>query len=310
MAVILCDIMPGDEVILPSFTFVSAANAVVLRGGTPVFVDCREDNMNIDAALVEKAITARTKAVIVMHYAGVSCDMDSIMGLAELHDLVVIEDAAHCIDAYHEGRHLGARGHLSTFSFHHTKNIHCGEGGGLLVNDSRYLERAYILRDKGTNRQSFLQGQTKKYSWVDVGSSYSLSELSAAYLLPQLRAAKAITEQRRALWEHYQRGLQLFGLECEHGLESDHNAHICYILLQSLEERERTVAAFHQSGIDARFHYVPLHSSPFGKKYKYVSETDRTTSLADRLLRLPIYHDMTLAQVSYVLDALAQIRSV
>jgi len=308
MAVILANLTPGDEVILPSFTFVSAANAIVLRGGIPVFVDCRADNMNIDERLIEQAITPKTKAIIVMHYGGLQCEMDPIMTLATQHDLIVIEDAAHSIYAFHNRMHLGTRGHMSTLSFHHTKNIQCGKGGALLINDQRFVERSYILRDKGTNRQSFVQGLTKQYSWVDVGSSYSLSEFSAAILVEQLDAIENITKHRRKLWDQYAQGVDKLQLNYGGSIDADHNGHIFYMLLASNELRQTMILELRQLGIDARFHYVPLHQSPFGSQYKFIQEENRTLSLASRLIRLPLFHEMTEAQVSYVLESVTQIQ--
>jgi len=305
----LCDLSPGDEVILPSFTFVSAANAIVLRGATPVFIDCRMDNFNIDESLIAQAITSKTKAILIMHYGGVSCDMDAIMEIAEHHQLLVIEDAAHCIEAYDKnGIHLGTRGHMAALSFHHTKNIHCGEGGALLINDSQHIDRAIILRDKGTNRQSFLEGHDQFYSWVDVGSSYSMSEMSARFLLEQLYALPQVIEKRLSLWNQYDVALRDLSYYNSSALEGcHHNGHIFYLIFGSLDQRDFVMRELIEAGIDSRFHYVPLHSSPYGSQFRFVQEEDRTTKMAECMLRLPLYHTMTSEQVAYVIHTLRKI---
>ena len=295
MAAILADFQPGDEVIMPSYTFVSTANAFVLRGGVPVFVDIRPDTLNMDEKLVEAAITPRTKAIAPVHYAGVGCEMDTIMDVAGRHGLLVIEDAAQGIMSTHKGKQLGAIGHLGAYSFHETKNIISGEGGALLVNDDRFLERAEIIREKGTNRSQFFRGQVDKYTWVDVGSSYLPGEVIAAFLWAQMQEAGAITKKRLELWAKYHSALEPWeaaGVLRRPIVPEDcrHNAHMYYILLRSLEERTELIATLAARGISAVFHYVPLHSSPAGKRYGRVSGSmQNTDTLSDRLLRLPLW---------------------
>ncbi len=295
MAATLADIQPGDEVIMPSFTFVSTANAVVLRGGMPVFVDIRPDTLNLDETLIEAAITPRTKAIIPVHYAGVGCEMGAIMALAEQHNLVVIEDAAHGILAGYEGRELGSIGHLGCLSFHETKNIISGEGGALLVNDPRFVERAEIIREKGTNRSAFFRGEVDKYTWVDVGSSYLPSELIAAFLWAQMEEAESITERRLAIWQTYHDALA--GLEAEGLIRRPvipagmtHNAHMYYLLLPDLETRTAFIERLKVAGIHSVFHYVPLHSAPAGRRLSRVSGAlPVTEAISERLVRLPLW---------------------
>ena len=300
MTAILADIQPGDEVIMPSYTFVSTANAFVLRGGVPVFVDIRPDTLNIDETLVEVAITPRTKAIVAVHYAGVGCEMDTIMCIAERHKLLVIEDAAQGVMSTYKGKHLGTIGHLGTYSFHETKNLISGEGGALLINDSRFIDRAEIIREKGTNRSLFFRGQVDKYTWVDIGSSYLPSEIIAAFLWAQLENANAITATRLDAWNRYHKGLAL--LEQEGRLrrpivpaDCQHNAHMYYLLANSLVERTELLVHLQKNGISSVFHYVPLHSSPAGGKYgRSYGELRCTEELADRLIRLPLWADMTI----------------
>lgn len=295
MAAILMDIAPGDEVILPSYTFVSTANAFVLRGAVPVFVDVRPDTLNIDETLIERAITPRTKAIVVVHYAGVACEMDPIMRIAQEHGLWVVEDAAQALMSKYRGRQLGSIGHLSALSFHETKNIISGEGGALLVNDERFIERAEIIREKGTNRSQFFRGQVDKYTWADMGSSYLPSELISAFLLAQTEEADAITQRRLAMWNTYHRAFEQAeraGWLRRPVIPADcvHNAHMYYILLADLERRTNFIAALKARGISAVFHYVPLHSSPFGGEIGRASgELVRTTALSERLVRLPLW---------------------
>lgn len=295
MAAILADIQPGDEVIMPSYTFVSTANAFVLRGAVPVFVDIRSDTLNIDETKIEAAITDKTKAIVPVHYAGVSCEMDVIMAIAKKHNLLVIEDAAQGIMSTYKGRPLGSIGHMGTLSFHETKNIISGEGGALLVNDPALAERAEIIREKGTNRSQFFRGQVDKYTWVDVGSSYLPSELVSAFLWAQMEEAEEITKRRLGIWNVYHQ--RLAALE-EKGLlhrpivpkECIHNAHMYYILLQNLDTRTRLIAALKERGIHAVFHYVPLHSAPVGRAIgRCGSSLDITSDISDRLLRLPLW---------------------
>ena len=298
MAAILAGIEPGDEVILPSYTFVSTANAFVLRGGVPVFVDIRADTLNIDEARIEAAITPRTRAIVPVHYAGVGCEMEPILELARRHRLLVIEDAAQGLMSAQRGRALGAIGHLGALSFHETKNVISGEGGALLVNDAAFAERAEIVREKGTNRASFFRGEVDKYTWVDIGSSYLPGEIIAAFLWAQLEEAEAITERRRTLWNHYHQRLE--PLERAGRLRRPvipagcrHNAHLYYILLPSLEARTRLIGRLRARDIHAVFHYVPLHSSPAGKRFgRAVGSMTNTDALADRLLRLPLWLGM------------------
>jgi dTDP-4-amino-4,6-dideoxygalactose transaminase len=295
IAAILADIQPGDEVILPSYTFVSTANAFVLRGAVPVFVDIRPDTLNIDERLIEAAITDRTKAIVPVHYAGVACDMDKILAIAERHALIVVEDAAQGIMSSFKGRPLGSIGHLGTLSFHETKNIISGEGGALLVNDSSLIQRAEIIREKGTNRSQFFRGEVDKYTWIDVGSSYLPSELIAAFLWAQMEEAEAITARRLRLWENYHQALE--PLELRGRLrrpivpaECVHNAHMYYILLPSLAMRSDLIAALKRQDIHAVFHYVPLHSSPAARVHCRTCGTMTVTDeLSNRILRLPLW---------------------
>ncbi len=295
IAAILADIKLGDEVIMPSYTFVSTANAFVLRGGVPVFVDIRPDTLNIDETLIEAAITAKTKAIVPVHYAGVACEMDVIMDIASRHNLLVIEDAAQGVLASYKGRTLGSIGHLGCYSFHETKNITSGEGGALLVNDLDLLERAEIVREKGTNRSQFFRGQVNKYSWLDIGSSYLPGEIIAAFLWAQLEEADSITNQRLVIWNRYHADLE--ALEQAGRLrcpiipnECDHNAHMYYLLMHNQVDRAKFINAMKQQDINCVFHYVPLHSSPQGLICGRVEgELPVTTDLAERLVRLPLW---------------------
>ena len=295
MSALLLDIQPGDEVIMPSYTFVSTANAFVLRGGVPVFVDIRPDTLNIDETLIEAAITPRTRAIVPVHYAGVACEMDSIMDIARRHNLMVIEDAAQGIMSSYKGRPLGSIGHLGCLSFHETKNIISGEGGALLINDASLANRAEIIREKGTNRSQFFRGQVDKYTWCDVGSSYLPGELIAAFLWAQMEAADEITNLRLAVWNSYHRAFEL--LE-QRGLlrrpvvpeHCTHNAHMYYLLLPTLEQRSQLIARLKEKGIAAVFHYVPLHSSPAGMKYgRAQGDLKVTDQVSDCLVRLPLW---------------------
>jgi dTDP-4-amino-4,6-dideoxygalactose transaminase len=295
MAAILADIQPGDEVIMPSYTFVSTANAFVLRGGVPVFVDIREDTLNIDEKLIEAAITPRTKAIVPVHYAGVACEMDAIMAIAKKHNLLVIEDAAQGIMSTYKGKALGAIGHIGCYSFHETKNIISGEGGAILINDEQFALRAEIIREKGTNRSQFYRGQVDKYTWQDVGSSYLPSEDIAAFLFAQLEQADEITKRRMQKWQIYHDALE--DLEIKGDLrrpiipaECQHNAHMYYILLDSLKQRTELIAKFKAEDIHPVFHYIPLHSAPAGKKFARAhGDMKNTDSISERLLRLPLW---------------------
>ncbi len=295
MTALLSGVAAGDEVIMPSFTFVSTANAFVLRGATPVFVDIRPDTLNIDESRIEAAITPRTKAIVVVHYAGVGCEMDAILEIAKRHRLLVIEDAAQGLMARYRGKALGSFGELATLSFHETKNIMSGEGGALLVNDLEFAERGEIVREKGTNPSQFFRGQVVKYTWVDLGSSFLPGELIAAFLWAQLEEATAITTQRILLWERYHDAFA--DLEARDKLrrpivphDCDHNAHMYYLLLPNLDARTRFIASLRTKGIQAVFHYVPLHSSPAGLKYgRAVGSMHHTNASSDRLVRLPLW---------------------
>jgi len=299
MSALLLDIQPGDEVIMPSYTFVSTANAVVRLGARPVFVDIRPDTLNLDETLIEEAITPRTKAIFPVHYAGVGCEMDRIMDLARAYKLWVVEDAAQGVNAFYQGRALGSIGHLGCYSFHETKNVICGEGGALCINDPNLIERAEIIRDKGTNRKQFFRGLVDKYTWVDVGSSYVPSEICCAFLYAQLERIDDITLARRAVYESYNMAMTI--LETD-GLvrtprvpqECESNWHIFYLLTATPYERDHLLDLLRTHGIHAVFHYVPLHTSPKGQAYHH--DTCRlpiTEDLACRLLRLPIYYGLS-----------------
>jgi dTDP-4-amino-4,6-dideoxygalactose transaminase len=291
----LMDLGPGDEVIMPSYTFVSTANAFALKGAVPVFVDIREDTLNIDDNLIERAITENTKAIVVVHYAGVSCDMDKILDTAKRHNLFVVEDAAQGIMASYKSRSLGSMGDFGCLSFHETKNIHCGEGGALLINNDQYIERAEIIREKGTNRSQFFRGQVDKYRWVDIGSSYLPSEVTAAFLAAQLDKANDITKRRLDVWEKYHKmfeGLEACGKVRRPIIpkECQHNGHIYYLLLNKKYNRDKVLHKMNELGVNAVFHYQPLHSSPAGEKYgKYSSPLPFTDDVSERILRLPLW---------------------
>lgn len=295
IAAILADIQPGDEIIMPSYTFVSTANAFVLRGGVPVFVDIRPDTLNIDETKIEEAITPKTKAIVPVHYAGVGCEMDAIMEIAKRYELLVIEDAAQGVLSSYKGQTLGTIGHMGCYSFHETKNIISGEGGALLINDKRLIERAEIIREKGTNRSQFFRGQVDKYTWVDIGSSYLPGEIIAAFLWAQFQEADNITQRRLAIWEQYHRGLHALERQglLRRPMTPKHcqsNAHMYYILLNSLEARTQLIEQMRKNDMHPVFHYVPLHSSPAGKKFARThGEMTNTDALSDKLLRLPMW---------------------
>lgn len=308
MTAILADIQPGDEIIMPSYTFVSTANAFVLRGGVPVFIDIRTDTLNLDETKIEQAITSKTKAIVVVHYAGVSCEMEPIMDLAQRYDLLVIEDAAQGIMSTYKGKPLGSIGHLSAVSFHETKNVICGEGGALLINDSRFSQRAEIIWEKGTNRSQFFRGEIDKYTWVDLGSSFLPSDIKAAFLLAQLEEAKPITEKRLQIWNQYHQNLA--ELEKQGKIrrpiiseQCNHNAHLYYILLENLETRTKLIEHLKNHQIYAVFHYIPLHSSPAGLKYgKICGEMDNTNNLSERLLRLPLFFTLKDEEIDFIIE--------
>ncbi len=298
MAALLFDLQPGDEVIMPSFTFVSTANAVVLRGAVPVFIDIRPDTLNLDETLIEAATTQRTKAIFVVHYAGIGCAMDQIMDIAHRRGLLVAEDAAQGLLASYRGQPLGAIGHLGAISFHETKNVISGEGGALIINDRRFIERAEIIREKGTNRSLFLRGEVDKYTWVDVGSSYLPSDILAAFLLAQLEQADRLLSERRTVWQHYHEGLAALEKSgrCRRPIvpeDCDHNAHIYYLLLGDAATRDAVIAQLRAMGSRAPFHYVPLHNSPAGVRFgRAAGRLKNTEDLAARLLRLPLWYGM------------------
>lgn len=312
MAAILADIRPGDEVIMPSYTFVSTANAFVLRGGVPVFVDIRQDTLNIDETKIEEAITPKTKAIVPVHYAGIGCEMDIIMDIAKRHNLLVIEDAAQGILSTYKGRPLGSIGHMGVYSFHETKNLTCGEGGALLINDEKFIIRAEIVREKGTDRSSFFRGQVDKYTWVDIGSSYLLGEINAAFLWAQMEQAEVITHKRLAIWHKYHAAFE--ALELEGRLRRpvispncEHNAHMYYLLLSDLSERTSFIAAMKQQDVSCVFHYVPLHSAPQGLISGWTEGLlTNTSDLSEKLVRLPIWVGLDELGVEKALNSIRQ----
>ena len=309
MAALLSDIQPGDEVILPSYTFVSTANAFALRGAKLVFVDIRPDTMNIDEKLIEDAITDKTKAIVPVHYAGVACEMDTIMDIAKRHNLVVVEDAAQGVNAFYKGRALGSIGDYGCFSFHETKNYSMGEGGAILINRPEQIEDAEIIREKGTDRSRFFRGQVDKYTWVNIGSSFLPSDINAAYLMAQLEMADEINENRLRSWEHYNEGLQDLAQAGVIELpyipeECAHNAHMFYIKTKDMEERKALISYLKERDIAAVFHYVPLHSAPAGLRFGRFHGEDRyTTKESERLLRLPMYYNLSESDRQKVIDA-------
>ncbi len=315
MTAMLAEIQPGDEVIMPSFTFVSTADAFVLRGARIKFVDIRKDTMNIDENLIESAITDRTKAIVPVHYAGVGCEMDTILDIARRNHCFVIEDAAQGMMGSYKGKYLGTIGDMGAYSFHETKNYTMGEGGLVLVNRKEYMHRSEIIREKGTNRAQFFRGEIDKYSWVDVGSSYLPSEMNAAYLLPQLEIADEINSKRLKLWELYYDGLKELEREGKIELpyipkECSHNGHMFYIKAKDLEERTELIQYLKEYGIKAVFHYIPLHSSIAGRKYgEFVGEDRNTTKESERLLRLPMFYALGEEEVEYVVGKVKEFYS-
>jgi dTDP-4-amino-4,6-dideoxygalactose transaminase len=309
MAAILLDCGPGDEVILPSFTFVSTANAFALRGAKIVFADIRPDTLNLDESCLESLVTARTKAIVPVHYAGVACEMDAICKIARQHGVRVVEDNAHGLLARYQSKHTGTFGALATQSFHETKNVHCGEGGALIVNDPNLIERALIIREKGTNRSQFFRGQVDKYTWVDIGSSYLPSDLLAAFLLAQLEGHAEIQKKRQRIWEFYQANLREWARERRIRLpvvpeHCQQVYHMFYLILPSLEYRQALIAHLKAQGILSVFHYVPLHLSEMGRKCAAGDAACPVTEdLSARLLRLPFYNDLTEADLSRVVNA-------
>ena len=312
MAALLSDIEPGDEVIMPSYTFVSTADAFVLRGAVPVFVDIRPDTMNIDEKLIEKAITEKTKAIVVVHYAGIACEMDVIMEIANRYKLTVIEDAAQGVMSSYKGKALGTIGDFGCYSFHETKNYSMGEGGALLIRDEGDIEPAEIIREKGTNRSQFFRGMVDKYTWVEKGSSYLPSELNAAYLYAQLEMAEKINRKRLDRWSQYYELLtplkEQGNIELPYVPEGCvHNAHMFYIKVKDLEERTKLIRYLRDNGITAVFHYIPLHSAPAGRRYgRFHGEDKFTTRESERLLRLPMYYELTEEEVCTVADKVLQ----
>lgn len=315
MSALLLDLQPGDEVIVPSFTFVSSVNAFVLRGARPVFADIRPDTLNIDETKLEALITPRTRAICVVHYAGVGCEMEAIGAIARRHKLALIEDNAQGLFGAYCGQALGSFGEMATVSFHETKNFSCGEGGALLINDPAYIERAEIIREKGTNRSRFFRGQVDKYTWVDVGSSYLPSDLLAAYLYAQLEQREYVTNRRREVWETYHR--ELAGWAKENGVQQpsmpahcQQPYHMYYMLLPSLERRQTFIRHMRASGILTVFHYVSLHLSDMGRKFGYgEGACPVTESVSDRLVRLPFYNDLSLQEQATVIEAVLNFRA-
>lgn len=312
MAMLLCDLQPGDEVILPSYTFSSTATSAVLAGAKLVFVDVRPDTMNIDENKIEDAITDRTKVIIAMHYAGVACEMDTIMDIAKRHNLIVVEDAAQGVMSKYKGKYLGTIGTFGCYSFHETKNYSMGEGGALVINDPEYNERAEILREKGTNRAKFFRGQVDKYTWVDFGDSYLPSELNAAYLWAQLLNADEINDNRIATWNRYYQGLQTMAKEGKFEIptvpeECEHNAHMFYLKCKDLKERSEFIKFMKEKELYCVFHYIPLHSAPAGEKFgRFDGEDEFTTKESERLVRLPMYYGLRKDQVDLVVEGIKE----
>jgi dTDP-4-amino-4,6-dideoxygalactose transaminase len=312
MSALLLDVAPGDEVIVPSFTFVSTVNAFVLRGATPVFVDVRADTLNMDESLLERLITPRTKAIVPVHYAGVGCEMDTIGAIAGKYCVPVVEDNAHGLFGKYKGRWLGAFGQFATQSFHETKNFVCGEGGALLINDPAYIERAEIIREKGTNRSRFFRGQVDKYTWVDIGSSFLPSDLIAAFLYAQLEARDEIQAKRRHIWEYYDEHLRDWADAC--GVRRpivpdycDHSYHMYYLLLPTLSQRTALISHLKSQGIQSVFHYLPLHLSDMGRRFGgREGDCPVTEDVSDRLLRLPFYNDLSEEDQARVVTAIKQ----
>ncbi|MGD0338009.1 MAG: dTDP-4-amino-4,6-dideoxygalactose transaminase [Bacteroidota bacterium] len=312
MTAVLADIQPHDEIIMPSYTFVSTANAFVLRGGVPVFVDIRPDTLNIDETKIEAAITERTKAIVPVHYAGVACEMDAIMAIAEKYNLLVIEDAAHSIMSRYKGRLLGSIGHLAALSFHETKNIISGEGGALLINDLRFAERAEIIWEKGTDRSKFFRGEVDKYTWLDIGSSYLPSEIIAAFLWAQMEQAESLVASRLNIWNTYHKAFQKFEMDKLIRrpiipIDCTHNGHMYFLLLPDLQCRNAFIAFLKENGIHAVFHYIPLDRSPGGTKFgRKHGEMKITYEISDRLVRLPFYLELDEMSINYIINIITR----
>lgn len=312
MSALLLDFQPGDEVIIPSFTFVSTVNAFVLRGARPIFIDVRPDTMNLDEQQFESLITPRTKAVVPVHYAGVGCEMDTICSVAEVHDIAIVEDNAHGLFGQYKGKMLGTFGVLATLSFHETKNFNCGEGGALIINDPSLIERAEIIREKGTNRSRFFRGQVDKYTWVDVGSSYLPSDLLAAYLFAQLEAREEVLSTRQRIFDYYMTHLRNWATKHHVQLPlipswCSQAYHMFYMLLPNLELRQRLIMHLREHGIQTVFHYLPLHLSDMGRKYGYTpGDCPVTESVSDRLLRLPFYNSLTVKDQERIVSVIQE----
>lgn len=312
MAALLLETKPGDEVIVPSFTFVSTINAFVLRGARPVFIDIRPDTLNLDENLLEALITPRTKAILVVHYAGVGCEMDSIMRIARSHHIPVVEDNAHGLFARYKGKYLGTFGCLATQSFHETKNFSCGEGGALLINDSQYIERAEIIREKGTDRSRFARGEVDKYTWLDIGSSFLPSDILAAFLYAQLQAREQIETKRREIWEYYRAHLGDWALQCDVRLPAvpehcDQSYYMFYLLFPTLEQRQAVMAELNSRGINCVFHYLPLHTSKMGQELGGTTGgCPVTEGVSERILRLPFYNELNESDQARVVSALIE----
>jgi dTDP-4-amino-4,6-dideoxygalactose transaminase len=312
MAALLLNIEPGDEVIVPSFTFVSTVNAFILRGARPVFIDVKPETLNMDEAKLERLITSRTKAILPVHYAGVGCEMDEILEVAKRHGVTIVEDNAHGLFGKYKGKNLGTFGSMATQSFHETKNFTCGEGGALVINDSRYVERAEIIREKGTNRSRFFRGQVDKYTWVDIGSSYLPSDILAAFLYAQLEAREDIQTRRKRIWEYYNEHLKSWALDCGVQLpyipeHCEQPYHMFYMVLPSLEKRQAMIAHLKSKDIDSVFHYLPLHLSAMGQRFGGgEGDCPVTEQVSDRLLRLPFYCELTESDQSRVVEAVKE----
>jgi dTDP-4-amino-4,6-dideoxygalactose transaminase len=315
MTALLLKIQPGDEVIVPSFTFVSTINAFVLRGARPIFADIRPDTLNIDEKQLEHLITPRTKAIVIMHYAGVACEMDEILKVAARYSLSVIEDNAHGMFGKYKGKNLGTFGCLATQSFHETKNFTCGEGGALLINDPCYIEQAEIIREKGTDRNRFIRGQVDKYTWVDIGSSFLLSDILAAFLFAQLEAQAQIQAKRRLIWENYFFSLKDWGMENDVRLPTvpehcEHPYHIFYLLMPSLKQRQTMIEHLKRHAVNAVFHYLPLHISKMGLRFGFkLGDCPVTEDISNRLLRLPIYNDLTTQEQAWVITCIREFKA-
>ncbi len=309
MAALLCNLDPGDEVILPSYTFSSTANSFAIYGAKLVFVDIRPDTLNIDETKIEAAITDKTKVIVAMHYAGVACEMDAIMDIAQRHGLLVVEDAAQAVMSTYKGKPLGTIGDLGCYSFHETKNYSMGEGGAVLINNEKFIERSEIIREKGTNRSIFLRGQVDKYTWVDIGDSFLPSELCAAYLWAQLEVADEINDNRLAVWHKYDEAFKPIEAEGKLTLptipaDCEHNAHMYYLKCRDLEERTAFISYMKEKGVQCTFHYVPLHSAPAGEKFgRFCGEDAYTTKESERLVRLPMYYGLTDEDSERVIEA-------